>query len=262
MALEVPRTLSPSKASAFTDCPLAFRYSIIDRLPEPPSPQAVKGTLVHAALERLFWEHSPGERTIETALDALEAAWNELQDDPEFVELKLDIDESSEFRADAEVLLHNYFRIEDPNAVRTVGVELGLETKVGSTVLRGIIDRLDLTDDGELVVIDYKTGRAPSAQFEKSRLNGVHTYALLCEQVLGRFPSQVKLLYLRDPLAIIATPTEQTVRGHRQRTTAVWTAIERACEKEDFRPRPGPLCKFCNFQQLCPAFSQPSAVAS
>jgi putative RecB family exonuclease len=255
MALDIPRTLSPSKASAFTDCPLAFRYSIIDHLPEPPSPAAVKGTLVHAALERLFWNRLPGERSVDAGLEALEEAWDRLQDDPEFVELALDIDEASEFRADAEVLLHNYFRIEDPNAVRTVGVELGLETQMGNMVLRGIIDRLDLTEGGELVVVDYKTGRAPSAQFEKSRLNGVHTYALLCERVLGQFPSQVKLLYLRDPVAIIATPTEQSVRGHRQRTTAVWSAIERACEREDFRPRPSGLCRFCNFQELCPAFA-------
>jgi len=262
MALEVPRTLSPSKASAFTDCPLAFRLSIIDHIPEPPSPSAVKGTLVHAALERLFWDHLPGHRTIEAGLEALELAWENLQDDPEFVELALDIDESGEFRADAEVLVHNYFRIEDPNAVRTVGVELGLEAPIGDMVLRGIIDRLDLTEDGELVVVDYKTGRAPSIQFEKSRLNGVHTYALLCERVLGRFPSQVKLLYLRDPVAIVATPTEQSVRGHRQRTVAVWSAIERACEREDFRPRPSGLCRFCNFQHLCPAFTAMGAAAS
>jgi putative RecB family exonuclease len=262
MALEVPKTLSPSKASAFTDCPLAFRLSIIDHVPEPPSPQAVKGTLVHAALERLFWDHLPGERTIEAGLEALELAWEHIQDDPEFVGLALDIDEAAEFRADAEVLVHNYFRIEDPNAVRTVGVELGLETRIGDMVLRGIIDRLDVTDDGELVVIDYKTGRAPSVQFEKSRLNGVQTYALLCERVLGRPPSKVKLLYLRDPVEVVATPTEQSVRGHRQRTIAVWSAIERACEREDFRPRPSALCRFCNFQHLCPAFAATSAAAS
>ncbi len=261
MAFELPRTLSPSKASAFTDCPLAFRYSIIDHLPEPPSPHAVKGTLVHAALERLFWGQPAGRRTVEAALDALDQAWDGLQDDPEFVELGLDIDEAAEFRADAEVLLHNYFRIEDPDAVHTVGVELGLEAGIGDMVLRGIIDRLDLTEDGELVVVDYKTGRAPSTQFEQGRLQGVHTYALLCQQVLGRYPAQVKLLYLRDPVAIVATPTEQSVRGHRMRTTAVWSAIERACEKEDFRPRPSGLCRFCNFQELCPAYTPVQAAS-
>ena len=63
MALDLPRTLSPSKVVAFTNCPLAFRYSQIEHRPEPPSPHAVKGTLVHAALEGLFWHHSPGART-------------------------------------------------------------------------------------------------------------------------------------------------------------------------------------------------------
>lgn len=261
MALAPPRTLSPSKASAFTDCPLAFRYSVIERLPEPPAPHAVKGTLVHAALERLFWDCPPGERTLDTALDALGEAWATIQSDPEFVALDLDTPDAEAFLADAELLVRNYFRIEDPDEVRAIGVELGLEAQLGGMVLRGIIDRLDLTEDGQLVVVDYKTGRAPSAQFERSRLNGVHTYALLCHQVLGRFPSQVKLLYLRDPLTIVATPTEQSVRGHKNRTAAVWTAIERACEREDFRPRPSGLCRFCPFQELCPAFAPVAAAA-
>jgi putative RecB family exonuclease len=90
----------------------------------------------------------------------------------------------------------------------------------------------------------------------------VQTYALLCERVLGRPPTKVKLLYLRDPVEVVATPTEQSVRGHRQRTIAVWSAIERACEREDFRPRPSALCRFCNFQHLCPAFAATSAAAS
>src|SRR5580700_6808703 len=131
MALAVPRTLSPSKASAFTDCPLAFRFSIIDRLPEPPSPAAVKGTLVHAALERLFWDHVAGQRTMDAGLSSLAAAWEAIQDDPEFVGLELDAEGAAAFLADAEVLVRNYFRIEDPNEVRTVGVEMGIETSIG-----------------------------------------------------------------------------------------------------------------------------------
>ena len=60
MALALPRSLSPSKLSAFKDCPLAFRFAAIDRLPEAPAPHMVKGTLVHSALERLFWDHPRG----------------------------------------------------------------------------------------------------------------------------------------------------------------------------------------------------------
>ena len=54
MALDLPSTLSPSKVVSFRDCALAFKYSVIDRLPEPPSEPACKGTLVHKALELLY----------------------------------------------------------------------------------------------------------------------------------------------------------------------------------------------------------------
>ena len=40
-------------------CPLLYRFRVIDRLPEPPSPAAARGTLVHAVLERLFDELPP-----------------------------------------------------------------------------------------------------------------------------------------------------------------------------------------------------------
>jgi putative RecB family exonuclease len=64
----------------------------------------------------------------------------------------------------------------------------------------------------------------------------------------------VKLLHLKEPTSIIAEPSEQAIRGQRQKAVAVWSAIERACEKEDFRPRPSRLCDFCNFRAFCPAF--------
>jgi putative RecB family exonuclease len=252
--LEPPRTLSPSKVSSFTDCPLAFRFSVIEHLPERPSIHAVRGTLVHAALERLFWHHQPGDRSPAAAGLELEVAWAQLQDDDEFIGLALDDDGQAGLLADATALVANYFKLEDPNAVRAVGVELGVEARVGDIRLRGIIDRLDIDDDGELIVIDYKTGRAPSERFERARMAGVHVYALLCEQVLGRMPKEVRLLHLANPMTITAIPSAQTVRGQRQRTAAVWDAINRSCAREDFRPRPGPLCQFCSFQDRCPAF--------
>jgi putative RecB family exonuclease len=254
MALELPRTLSPSKVTSFTNCPLAFRFTVIEHRPEPPSPAAVKGTLVHSALEGLFWNHETGKRSEKAAAQELSAAWYRLQRDPEYVALGLGRDEAESFYADAESLVGNYFRLEDPNGVRAIGIELGVEYVHQGMRLRGIIDRLDMADDGSLTVIDYKTGRAPSERFEHGKMGGVQTYALLCEKVLGRAPAEVKLLHLREPVVISTLPTAQTLRGQQQRTAAVWGAIERACAQEDFRPRTGPLCRFCHFKTSCPAF--------
>ncbi len=254
MPFAPPRSLSPSKVTSFRDCALAFRFNAIDHLPDEPTVWTVKGTLVHRVLEQLFWHHERGKRTVAAASSELSRAWDELQSDPDFAFLDLTDEDAEAFRADADSLVHNYFKLEDPDEITPVGIELTLEARVGDMRLRGIIDRLDLTDDGELVVIDYKTGRAPSAAFEQSKLVGVHIYALLCEEVLGRRPVQVKLLHLKEPTTIIAEPSEQAVRGHRQKAVAIWSAIERACRDEDFRPRTSPLCTYCRFRAFCPAY--------
>ncbi len=154
MALPLPTSLSPSKVSAFRDCALAFRFSVIDRLPEPPSPAAVKGTLVHAALERLHLL-APAERTQAAALACLDEAAVELRDDPEFVGLELSAEDEAAFVADATRLVQNYFTLEDPTTVRAIGLELSLDVEVDGVRLRGIFDRLELDGDGELVVTDY-----------------------------------------------------------------------------------------------------------
>jgi putative RecB family exonuclease len=120
--------------------------------------------------------------------------------------------------------------------------------------LRGIIDRLELDDDGELVVTDYKTGSVPHESHEQARLGGVQFYALLCERLFGRRPARVQLLYLKEPTAIIATPTEQSTRGLERKVRAIWSAIERACEHESFKPRTSRLCDWCAFKAYCPAW--------
>jgi len=255
VAFDLPRTLTPSKVTAFTSCPLAFRFTVIEHRPEPPSPHAVKGTLVHSALEGLFWNHDAADRTERAAAHELARAWVVLASDPEFVALELSRDDADSFLADARTLVGNYFRIEDPTVVQTIGVELGVELEQDGLRLRGIIDRLDIGADGALTVVDYKTGRAPAPRYENGRLGGVQTYALLCERILGRAPTEVRLLHLRDPLVIAAFPTAQSIRGQQRRTSAVWGAIERACETEDFRPKVGPLCQFCHFKTSCPAFA-------
>lgn len=253
--LRLPSTLTPSKISAFTSCPLAFRFAVLERLPEPPSLPAVRGTVVHRALQQLFLYNDEGERDRGTAQAWLEESFAELsQPGGDIAELGLGDEERRQLFEQAGRLLDHYYELEDPRSVRPAGVELDLELEIDGLKLRGIIDRLDVLPGGGFAVVDYKTGRAPRPEQSRSKLSGVHLYALLCEEILGERPRAVRLLYLRDRVVISAEANDMSLRGVRQRAGAVWKAIEKACERSDFRPNPSALCSWCSFQQYCPAF--------
>jgi putative RecB family exonuclease len=260
MALPVPTRLSPSRVEAFLSCPMAFRFSAVERLPELPSPHAVKGTLVHRALELLFCRPAP-ERTPEAGRADYERAVAELRQDAEWELLGLEGASADAFLTDAASMVDRYFAIEDPSAVHAIGVELRLEAQALGVTLHGVIDRLDL-EDGELVVTDYKTGRPPSQAYERSRLSGVHFYAYLCQQLFGKRPARVQLYYLSTGEIISTVPNEQSAAFLPKRARAVFDAVEKACANESFLPKPGPLCSSCGFQTWCPAFGGNPALAA
>ncbi len=262
MALPLPSSLSPSKIASFQACPLAFRYSEIDRIPEPPSPWATKGTLVHKALELLFWQYPVGRRTPEAAAECVDVALAMMREHPEYIELALDEKQALDFAADAQRLVRQYFRVEDPNQIRAVGTELMLQTTLpDGVILRGIIDRLELDGRGGLIVTDYKTGRAPHQGHEQRRMEGVHLYAYLCESVIGVRPSRVQLMYLAEPVVISTEPSPQKTNYQPKRCRAIWSAIDRACARENFAPNTSVLCSFCSYKPYCPAHGGDPALA-
>jgi putative RecB family exonuclease len=258
---DVPQSLSPSRVEAFLSCPMAFRFASIEKLPEPPSTHTTKGSLVHRTLEILF-TYASDQRNEATAQMAHQQAVAEYRVHPDFTMLGLTEAQATTFFDDCWSLVLAYFGMEDPTAVRDIGLELRLEAQVGNLALRGIIDRLELDHEGRLVVTDYKTGRSPGPQYQQSRLAGVHFYSFLCSEVLGQRPAAIRLMYLRSGDVITATPTEQSVRFLTTRTTAVWKAVEKACITGDFRPKPGPLCGSCAFKPWCPSFGGDPTLAA
>ena len=255
-----PTSLSPSRVESFLSCPLAFRFSRIETLPDLPTVASTRGSLVHRALELLFGHAAP-DRT-PAALDrAVDTAIEEYRTDPDFTLLELDDDRTAAFERDCRQLATNYLEMEDPTRVREIGLELKLEAPVGELTLRGIIDRLELDADGELVVTDYKTGRAPSPNWERKSLSGLNFYAFLCESLFGKRPAAIRLMYLSSKETITATPTAQSTKFLVTRTSAVWKAVATACERDDFRPRQGPLCNYCSYRRWCPEFGGEPSLA-
>jgi putative RecB family exonuclease len=257
----VPMSLSPSRVSSFTSCPMQFRFSSIEKLPEPPGIATTKGTIVHRALELLFVRRA-ADRTREALAADMASALDEYRTHGDYVGLRLVGDDADAFDRDCHALVDKYFAMEDPKTVREIGLELWMEAPVGDLTLRGVIDRLELDADGELVVTDYKTGRAPSGNYEQKSLAGVHFYSFLCEAVFGKRPAKIRLMYLASGETIETVPSAQSVKFITTRTTAVWSAVERACTTGDFRPRQSKLCDWCSFRQWCPAFGGDPSLAA
>jgi putative RecB family exonuclease len=255
-------TLSPSRAADFMACPLLYRFRVVDRLPEPPSPVAARGTIVHTVLERLF-ELPAAERTLDRAIALVEPAWRHLlAAEPELAELLASTGSSDgagragfDPVATAADLLARYFELEDPQRLEPAERELLVETVLDSGLaLRGYVDRLDIAPSGDLRVVDYKTGKAPREAFEAKALFQMRFYALVLWRLRGRVPRVLQLLYLGSGEVLRHEPDEADLRATERKVEAVWAAIQRAAEQADWRPNPSRLCDWCSYQPLCPAF--------
>jgi putative RecB family exonuclease len=250
--------LSPSRAADFMSCPLLYRYRTIDRLPEPFSPDAVRGTVVHKVLEDLFDLPAPA-RTPDRARDMLQPAWETLvAAEPDLAAMFGDSDADRETVAwlgSCADVLDRYFTLEDPRLLEPAERELYVEALLDSRLLlRGFVDRVDVAPDGAIRVVDYKTGRSPGERFEAKALFQMKFYALVLWRTRGVVPAMLQLVYLGNGEIVRYVPDEHDLRATERKVEAVWRAIQTAQETGDWRPSPSRLCDWCAHQALCPAF--------
>ncbi|WP_029287506.1 PD-(D/E)XK nuclease family protein [Cellulomonas sp. HZM] len=260
MAAEQPRRpsrpgLSPSRTNDFLQCPQLFRFRVIDRLPEPASPAAARGTLVHAVLEHLFALPAP-ERTLDAARALVPVQWEVLREqDPRVEELFGTDDEVLEWLAGARSLLGTYFTLEDPTRLEPRERELSVRVELeDGPELRGIVDRVDVAPNGWVRVVDYKTGRSPRAGFESSALFQMRFYAYVIWRTRGVLPKRLQLEYLGDGVVVQHEPSEAEMATFEARIRSIWAGIQETARTGEWRPRTSKLCDWCSFRALCPAF--------
>lgn len=254
-----PATLSPSRAADFMQCPLLYRFRVIDRLPEQPSAAAARGTVVHAVLERLF-DAPAAQRDIPRARAMVAGEWRRLlARRPELAALFPDGTgegtELARWLAEAESLVEKWFSLEDPSRLEPAERELRVEATLDSGLrLNGYIDRVDIAPTGEVRIVDYKTGKAPRPEYTAEALFQMKFYALMLWRLRGTLPRRLQLVYLGSGDVVTHDPDEAELRGVERKLLALWDAIRRAADTGDWRPKPGPLCNWCDHQAHCPEF--------
>jgi len=256
-------SLSPSRASDFMSCPLLYRFRVIDKLPESPSIDAVRGSVVHKVLEHLF-DLPSADRTPERAKALLPGAWEGLLEaEPELAEMfaqpgpdgRPDSPDLLAWLDQCRALLGRYFTLEDPQRLEPAEREVHVITQLDSGLhLHGYIDRVDVAPTGELRIVDYKTGKSPGEYFEAKALFQMKFYALVVWRTRGVIPRMLQLVYLGNGEMLRYEPTEQDLLATERKVRALWEAITRANETGDWRPNKSVLCGWCDHKALCPAW--------
>lgn len=254
----LPRpALSPSRAADFKQCPLLYRFRAIDRLPEAPSTAQLRGSVVHAALERLYGLPAL-QRGPDTARTLVEPAWDRVIAEEPDLSGELDPEQLTQLLEEARALLAGYYRLEDPTRFNPQSCEQRVEVELADgTLLRGFIDRIDVAATGELRVVDYKTGKAPPAArglAEFKAMFQMKFYAVALFRSRGVLPARLRLIYLADGQLLDYAPDRDELLRFEKTLMAIWRAIQSAGETGDFRPNPSRLCQWCAHQKHCPAF--------
>ncbi len=236
--------------------------SYLDRPPPPKGPPWAHnsfGASVHNALAG-WWRLPLSDRTARAAGDLVDRGW--------LADGFADAVQSAQYRARARQLVQDYVASLDPAAEPT-GVERTVGTRTELIAVSGRIDRLDdrpaAAGDGpgELVVVDYKTGRHQLTVDDARTSMPLALYALAAGRVLRRSCRRVELHHLPAGRVLAWEHTEQSLDRQLRRAEDIAGECAEADERyrrgwpaarqdEAFPPRPGSRCGWCDYRGRCP----------
>ena len=258
----MPRRLyacTPTRLSAWLDCPRRYRMSYLDRPPPPKGPPWAHNSLgasIHNALAG-WWRLPAGQRTVAAAGRLVEHGWID--------EGFADQAQSAWYREQAAGMIERYVAELDP-ADEPLGVERTVATRTDRIAVSGRIDRLDWRPgedaDAELVV-DYKTGRHLLTVQDARSSMALALYALAAGRGLRRPCRRVELHHLPSGQVLAWSHSEESLARHLARAEGIAAECAAADEQmrdglpadrydEVFPPRPGPSCGWCDYLRHCP----------
>jgi putative RecB family exonuclease len=267
--------LSPSRISDYQQCPALYKYRAIDKLVERPGLDALRGSLVHLILEKVFI-NPPTQRDFITAVSLTKNCWEELlKEEPELIcaldeNIAFPLTESIQISderlevlfEEVKTLVANYYSLEDPSKIQPKSTEELIEFDLSENLkIKGYVDRIDESPQGWLRINDYKTGKSPKENFSSKAMFQLKFYALVILKSTKQVPKLLRLIYLKDSQILTYEPNEQELDLTLKKVEAVAAQIQHSKDTNDWPTNITKLCDYCYFKSICPAFTKTKSLA-
>ena len=246
------RTLSYSSINLYQTCPQKWKFKYVDKIPEKPKSFFSFGKSVHSALEYLFSKFPDDVVSLDELLSHYKENWiQEGYESPS---------QAKWFFQEGERILKGFYAKHSDDFKKVFKIEYKFTFDIDGVPMTGFIDRIDELPSGNLSILDYKTGRA----FDKSRVRNeaqLTLYQMATKELLGKDVESVGLYHLNS-LTSLVVPAHSTGMENKMRQTVVSSA--KGINESIFDPKPDATghCKWCDYVQICPAFSGKKAPLS
>jgi len=234
---------SASALKKYEDCPLCYKFVYVLQVPTLPQTYFSMGTAVHTVIERLSkFQLEGGTPTKERAIELLNSCWSS--------EAYASRTHELEDRVKAEAMLDSYLSWQAANRNTIVAAEKKFQFPLNGRKVKGYIDRIEQTPEGEYVVVDFKTGSKPSSLTKNSVLSDIqlNLYCLAIKEMFGKLPARASFYYIKENKMVDYFPTEETVGAFAETAKSIISAV---CS-EQFDPTPAyQTCRFCDYADLC-----------
>lgn len=246
--------VTPAKLGTWTSCPRKFRMTYLDR-PAPARAGArarsTLGAVVHNAL-KAFYELPQAKRTPEQAAALVRSCWKS--------DGFADAAQAATHRERAQQWAADYVERADASPV---AVERWVSATTGTIIAEGRVDRIDRRD-GELVIVDYKTGRKHLTDEDARDSPALALYAIAAGKTMRARTGRVELHHLPTGKVAGWQHDERSLAGHAARAQRWAGELRAAADSFDagetgtdvFPVNPGRQCGWCDFRSHCPEGQQ------
>jgi len=209
------------------------------------------GTFVHEILEELYRLDSE-QRTLPEARRIARELWeNKFIEETSTVSIK----DINDFRWRAWWCIENVFEMENPPEVKIRGVEDQFSASINDVPLVGFIDRWTEEEDGSLTVTDYKSGKVSKPQYEGDKVFQIVLYAEMLERLNNIQVDNAEIMYVKFKERKRYDPTPQRRKTVLKLIDQTWDGVQTGCNTGVFATKTGPLCNWCAYKPICPAWS-------